>query len=87
MNNRSDILDDLRRNFERKSDLDRDKELLQRAYAEIGKLRSQGDEMLAVLSWAAGHVGGYTKRIRGQNDAYCDAVDRMNAAIRKATAP
>lgn len=51
----------------------------------ICEVLTEYSDMLTALKWAAGRVGGYTRRIPGQNDTNCDAIDRMNAAISKAS--
>lgn len=42
-------------------------------------------DLYEALAWAM-NAGGltYTRRITDQNEAYCDAVDRANAALKKA---
>lgn len=48
------------------------------------KLRRDRDALLEALKWAMIHVGRYSHRIKGQNDAYCDAYDEAVAAIQQA---
>ncbi|MCK6733036.1 hypothetical protein L8T14_07190 [Enterobacter bugandensis] len=40
-------------------------------------------DLLEALQWAMSKIGGYYTRTK-TNGAYCDAVDRANAAISKA---
>ena len=47
------------------------------------RLISAAPDLLEALKWAAGRLT-YTRRIKGQNDEFCDGVDMMNAAIAKA---
>jgi hypothetical protein len=54
---------------------------------EIADVRMGADAieaLTAALDWAMLHGNlRYTKRIAGQNEAWCDGIDRCNAALRK----
>lgn len=53
--------------------------------AELRRLHSVNAELLEALQWAmsTGRLG-YSHRLPGQNEKWCDAVDRANAAISRA---
>ena len=56
------------------------------AYAEGRKdEREANADVVEALQWAMKQIGGYSHRIKGQNEAYCDAVDRARAALARAT--
>lgn len=43
-------------------------------------------DLLEALIWCKSQgLATYSKRIKGQNDEFCDAVDRVDAAIARAT--
>jgi len=49
-------------------------------------LRAAAPELLEALIWAMDSARiSYTQRIKGQNEHYCDMVDKARAAIAKAT--
>lgn len=49
-----------------------------------GRLMAAAPDLLQSLKWAMQIIGPYTRRIKGQNEAYCDAHDKAMAAIAKA---
>jgi hypothetical protein len=48
------------------------------------RLIAAAPELLAALKWAMRGIPKYARRIKGQNEGYCDGWDAAHAAIAKA---
>lgn len=44
-------------------------------------------ELIAALRWSVSKIVPYTARIKGQNEAYCDAYDQARAALARYEKP
>lgn len=64
----------------------KDNSPLSKREQERARLISAAPDLYEALKWCV-EKGGlhYTRRIAGQNDGWCDAIDKINAAIAKAT--
>lgn len=49
------------------------------------RLIAAAPDMLAALQWAMSQIRAPVRRIKGQNEHYCDAYELAQAAIAKAT--